>query len=539
MFRRLWVFGFALFGALGLMAGAGAQSAFAEVTPFDAPLLSCAQLYGDAKLAEIQALLAPRNMSIVERSSTTPPYVACQETLTDPSLGGGGDVFRYSLSYAPVTADDEAKVVAAVANPDPNAPIGESYASVIQDGLTFYYMPDAPGGSAFTFHNGFKFSGNDAALVQIAIANVDAHMAELNKPVATASAEPIAESPGTDVNAIALTGTNNQSWSTPSVFSTLAVFDLASISPQGVAAVAGGAVVFGALLAFPTLLLQRVTKVRYTEWSQRVQQVPFIARITSATQRELAKLPRTVAILLGLVVATIIIGLNNPAFGFNEESMRVFLSVFLGIAIESVAILAILAWNISRSGGEARIEFRAGSIVVVALTVLFTRLTNFQPGIVFGLLLILVIVKASPKVGEVANDALELALAMGVGFLAWLGYSAVSTLVGSGASVMLALSETLSAITLGTLSALPLLLVPIADLPGKRLFRERFKTWVVLAAASIALFFMIVMPFPDSWSTVSWPLLSWTLLFLAYALFAVIVWTVDVWRRSKSTHHAD
>lgn len=306
------------------------------------------------------------------------------------------------------------------------------------------------------------------------------------------------------------------------------------ITPAGAAAVAGGVLVFGALLAFPALLLQRVTKARYDDWVNRFERIDLFRTFSRRFGQSLSRIPSELVIAIGLVLAALIKGFTDPGFGFTEESGRMYFSILLGICIESLAILSFLMWRIRSSGGLALLVFKPGSIVIVALAVAFSRLTGFQPGIVFGLVLTPVLVRSSPKLKKTSTEILEIVLSVFVGLLAWVGYSAIEAFLPSSDFAALALKEALALVTLGTLSTLPLIMMPIADFPGARLFKADRRIWAVLTIGVSAIFFIVVMPFPESWTQVDWPIVWWSSFFVGFALFAVAVWTIDLVLRRRA-----
>lgn len=371
--------------------------------------------------------------------------------------------------------------------------------------------------------NGFIFEGTNEENVASAIKNVEARMAELNTPPATNEAQPTDQN-STDQNKVV----EITSIATPSVLSSLrTLFDI-NLTLGAIGTTVGGAVVLTILLAFPTTLLQQVINRRYSLFARRISTLSRWFNQTNMAVTQLVKpIPQWVRLSVGLLLATVITGFVSPTFGVNPQSLRVLLSIFWALIFESVVLLLITTIWVAYKGGVSRINFKFGSLLILLCTVLFTRFTGFEPGLVFGLILGLVLVVSSTKATQTNIFVVETVLAMILGVIAWVAYSLIYIEVAELSPEVSWLRETFSAITLGTLTALPLTLLPLGNLPGRIIFQTRKFVWTALIFFALILFFGIVMPFPESVQEVTWPLAAWLTFFGLYALFAVLVWSVD------------
>ena len=367
-----------------------------------------------------------------------------------------------------------------------------------------------------------------------AVLAVESRMAELNAPPPPPPSEtPVPIAADETRSGPALT-TDATSATAPSVLSKLKTLFDVNLTVGRVGAVAGGALVLSALLIFPTFLLQRVVRSRYTSIAQKLESTAnWWGRAWRTGTRTMLRLPAWASIGIGLFLASTLASFVSPTFGLNAQSARVFTSIFVSLLVESVLILVIMFRWIRRNGADARVELRLGSLAIVLLTVLFSRLTGFEPGIVFGLVLTLAVLTRTNKVTEAAESLFETVLAIGIGLLAWIGYSAVFVNGWSENVAGLWLQEVLAAVTLGTLTALPIALLPFGDLPGRKIFDYRPIAWLGLYAFVSTLFLGIVMPFPESIDRVSWPFSAWMTFFVGYTVFALAVWGVDQLQQGK------
>lgn len=327
--------------------------------------------------------------------------------------------------------------------------------------------------------------------------------------------------------------------STPSVLSGLPTVGDVDLSPRRLAATAGIAVVFAALVGLPGRLIEYAVGERIGRLEQLLAPVsrPFASRWHTVS-RLLAGLPRGVQIGSGLMLATLLAGFIEPQFGFNSGSLRLFSGLLLGFVIESLLGLLLIAWALRRRGLATTVEFKAASLLVVALAVMGTRLTGFEPGIVFGLLLVLSVSTAISPREQVRLTWAELAWITVLGLASWIGYSALRPALDGTAgvsSISLFAVEVLAGVTIGCLAALPLVLLPLAGLPGATLFRASRWSWAGAFAAAMALFITIIIPLPDSWQLIEAPFATWVALFVVYAVVAVAIWVVLMFLISDTT----
>jgi hypothetical protein len=314
-------------------------------------------------------------------------------------------------------------------------------------------------------------------------------------------------------------------FTTPSVLSELPTVSKA-ITVHSVLWAAAVTVVLVLLIAFPTHLFNTATEVgadRVREWWAR-RRPPRTEPAVTRREVEYRGWPLAV---IGVVAASLISSFVDPSFGFNSGSVRVFLSVFSSFVLDAVGGWFLLIYLVRRANPHTTATFRFApiSLLVVAAAVLFTRLTGFSPGIIFGLVAG-VAFGAALATAERARVALVgLGYSFVVAIIGWIAYSILAPVVGAHPSGgLLFLREMLSAIAIGGIAALPIALVPLRGLTGYDVFSWNRWVWGVAYAVGLLGFFVVLMPLPFSWSGVHINLIVWIAVYLAYALAGVLAW---------------
>jgi hypothetical protein len=163
------------------------------------------------------------------------------------------------------------------------------------------------------------------------------------------------------------------------------------------------------------------------------------------------------------------------------------------------------------------------AIIVVALSVLVSRLAHIEPGFLFGLVVGVMFARELRKAedGKLAVLATALLIAFGIG--AWLLFS---LLPAEGGVALQFTRDLLSATTLEAISTLVVALLPLAFLEGRTIFAWSKAAWVATYAVAVTAFVIIVVPMSDSWGDVSAPLFGWVTLFAVFGVVAIAIWAL-------------
>ena len=320
----------------------------------------------------------------------------------------------------------------------------------------------------------------------------------------------------------------------PSILSTLKTIPDAALTPPQVAVVCGSAVMLMLVVGYPGSLLGSVVGARYDRvvaWMRKR------LRAGSDASAERHSVPRWL-VWPGFLLAAIIAGFVDPAFGPNLMSLRVLASALLGFIVFNLGVWTLTRVVVTRLEPTSKpyIKFRWGSLVVVLVAVLIARLLEFQPGVIFGLVAGL----AFATTLALSRDALVILLGSGFGVVAaavgWIGYTLLSPVAGSN-PLLLFFSEFLSSMTIEGVSSLPLALLPLAALDGATLLQWKKWVWALAYALGLALFMIVLLTVPGSFAEMPGDFLRWLALFLTFAVVAVAVWAIDNFlsaRRRKS-----
>ena len=342
--------------------------------------------------------------------------------------------------------------------------------------------------------------------------------------------------------------------------STLSVLPTAAtaLNPANVVWAAAATVVLVLLIALPSHLLNTATETgsdRVSEWWKTTRErarATFGRDAADGTSAPKADDPPPKPVTFagwpiaagGVLVASLISSFIDPSFGFNAASIRVFLSILLSFLLDAVLGWFLLIVFVRRvnPGATARFRFAPASLVVVVIAVLFTRLTGFQPGIVFGLVAG-VVFGALIATREKARLALiTLGYSFVLAVIAWIAYSAIASGAGAHpAAPVVFVQETLSAMAIGGIAALPIALVPLRGLAGFDIWRWNRAVWAAAYAVGLIGFFVVLMPKPFSWATVGLSVWTWAGIYAAYALGAVALWLVAArpWRKAEAQAEAE
>ena len=330
-------------------------------------------------------------------------------------------------------------------------------------------------------------------------------------------------------------------WSAPSTLSTLPTVKTALTMHNALWA-AAITVVLVLLVAFPTHLFNTATEHgadRAREWWTK-RRPHLLARSAASTEVAYRGWPLAAA---GVLIASLISSFVDPTFGFNPSSVRVYLSILTSFLLDAVAGWFLLIYLVRRASPHATATFRfaPASLLVVAAAVVFTRVTGFAPGIIFGLV-------AGVAFGAVLATAEKARVALaGLGYsfvvavIGWIGYSILSGVAGAHPPAgTLFLQETLSSMAIGGIAALPIALVPLRGLTGFDIFSWNRWVWGGAYAIGLLGFFVVLMPLPFSWTGVHINLIVWIAIYLAYSVAAVVAWLILTrpWKHSDEPKEA-
>ncbi|MDQ2698990.1 MAG: hypothetical protein M3Y46_09375, partial [Actinomycetota bacterium] len=244
----------------------------------------------------------------------------------------------------------------------------------------------------------------------------------------------------------------------------------------------------------------------------------------------------------GVLAAALIASFVDPAFGVNVASLRIFASVLLSFTIDVVIGWLVVIWLVQRfrPGAAATFRFVPATLLIVVAAVLFTRLTEFQPGLVFGLVAGVVFGTVAATADKARAVLIGLGYSFAAGILGWVGYSLLATISDPSAIIVFA-RESLSALAIGGIAALPITLVPLRGMSGHVVWEWSRRGWAIAYAIGLVGFFFVLMPMPFSWQAVDLGIAAWVGIFVVYAVVAVGLWLMLArpWRNDDADVESD
>lgn len=311
--------------------------------------------------------------------------------------------------------------------------------------------------------------------------------------------------------------------STPSVLSSLK--DVSDVKNTDFRMAGLLTLVFGLLVLIPATLLDNAVATlmdRISAWW---------ARVSKSEGRP----SRWWMAAFGVAAAAVISGFVDPRFGLNEGSARTLLSIFVAFVLEVIIGWTIvgLLMKLAVRGSAKEYSFRWMSLLVVAGTVALVRFTGLEPGLVFGLVAGLGFAGLVSRAAEAWSAIIMIGYGAAVGTGAWFAYS---TMGPQTDPTMLFVRESLAALALAGIAALPIALLPLAGWEGRPIRDWSRLLWAVVYLAGLFAFFVMVMPMPEALTEIDGPLLTWLYVFAGYFGLGIVAWALT---RGGATAEAD
>jgi hypothetical protein len=301
----------------------------------------------------------------------------------------------------------------------------------------------------------------------------------------------------------------------PSTLSTLPTVAEA-INPLNLLWAAGAATVLILLVALPSQLVNSTVDKLSERGGTRLGKLPLTGWPIAAA---------------GVLVAAIASTFIEPDAVFD---LRVFASVLIAFLLDAVLGWFAVIWLVRRSDSDAKPTFRVLPIMLllVIVAVLFSRFTGFQPGLMFGLVAGVVFGSLASGLSRARVVLFELGWAFGLALLAWIAYSLIPPDI-------VFLRETLAAVSIGGIAALPVALLPVPGLAGRTVWNWNKPVWAISYALGLVGFFLVLMPRPFAWDSVDLSIWVWGAIFVAYAIAAVVLWLLVVKPWVRPSEHQE
>ena len=234
-----------------------------------------------------------------------------------------------------------------------------------------------------------------------------------------------------------------------------------------------------------------------------------------------------VGIFAFLVLSALLYGFLSPSFGLNDTSIASLIGILLGI------VVVILAFELPLARAQRKLLHDPGkvrvipmTIVVAMLCVVASRLTDFQPGYLFGLVAGYVFARDLALRDEARAHVWTAVWMLGISLAAWLALPVVDRNFSAQPLLDVLLSTALATIFVAGLEGLLFELVPLRFLRGEVVFAWRKSVWAILFLIAAFLFVWIMLQPQVGYlgSTRTSPLIPAIILFCTFGLFSVAFW---------------
>lgn len=317
---------------------------------------------------------------------------------------------------------------------------------------------------------------------------------------------------------------NRNTLSTPSSF-THALPTLATLfeNPGTLAVAVGLALAIMLLAALPTEILDSAVSSNLDRFG------PFLSRAGSWAERTTAWLNRVThssaaSSAIMIVLSSIIFGFADPDYGFNLVSVRLTLSIIVGLYVVYYIAPRISGVLIKRRWGlESEISIQPIALVFAIFGVIVGRLLGFSPGFLIGLAIGLELAANAKTLHKARSMAVQVSVIVGLALLAWLGYSLIA--LGGESSVWTGLvQDALTTITAEGLTGMLLGLFPLAFFEGKEVWDYSKRLWTGLFMITGTAFALLVLPTAVAPQKIGESLPAWLLVLGCFTVVSLGVW---------------
>jgi hypothetical protein len=284
------------------------------------------------------------------------------------------------------------------------------------------------------------------------------------------------------------------------------------------------------LVTFPSHLFNRTydeNHERIRAWWER--RLSWTNRLRAPNPSVHSTVRTAVTFAAMLLVGGILAALLDPRFGFNLRSFALFVGAVLAL-VAGTAITGAAAGVYRRARHEAgawQLRALPTGLAVAGFCVLISRLTNFQPGYLYGLICGVAFASKLSQREEGHVVAIASVSTLVVSVIAWLIWVPVSSNAAADPTGFgwALLQNFLAALFVSGMVGLLIGLVPLRFLPGEKLASWSRGVWaLVFGIASLAVIEVMLRPQSTSARVSSVPIWTTVGLFLGFGTASVMFW---------------
>jgi MFS family permease len=229
---------------------------------------------------------------------------------------------------------------------------------------------------------------------------------------------------------------------------------------------------------------------------------------------------------LALTTATaLLFGFADPRFGFSLASLRLFLGLAIALALVSYLTNAVVSrimqgrWKV-----DVEVNLRPLGLILTVVGVVVSRLFDFSPGFLIGLVLGLVISEKQLAKHAWRAVLLRTSILLGLALLAWFAFSLFDAKEEGGTFATELAIETLVAITTEAVVGLMVELLPLKLLEGEKLYEKSKVLWGALYLLTVFIFVVAVVPWEGNWAELGSSLWTWIGIVVGFGIVATGVY---------------
>ena len=228
----------------------------------------------------------------------------------------------------------------------------------------------------------------------------------------------------------------------------------------------------------------------------------------------------------------------DPTFGFSLTSLAEMLGLAIGLLVVLVAYGAPLIFFSRRHRIGMDIRALPATLLIAAMCVLVSRLTNFQPGYLYGLIVGFFFARHVTSDVEGKAEASAAGTSLVAAFVAWVVLAFLRGNGSTDAFTNALLQAATATVVVAGLENAVFAMLPLRFMPGGAVFTWNRKVWAVLIGLGIFGFAHVLLN-PSSGAgyladTSRTSFLTMVVLLAAFGLASVLFWA---WFRFRPDPH--
>jgi hypothetical protein len=232
-----------------------------------------------------------------------------------------------------------------------------------------------------------------------------------------------------------------------------------------------------------------------------------------------------------VLLSAVIYAFLDPTIGLDLDTLATIAGLALSLAAMLLAF-AIPLWILARGQGIGlSAEALPGTLIVAVICVVLSRVVDFQPGYVYGLIIGFSFTREVSKVESGRFEAIATGVALAVALVSWVALPAVRA--GDAGFMTTMLETALAGLVVAGLEAALFGMLPLRFLPGERVRAWNPRVWAgILGVATFAFAHILLNPssgyLADDTRTSFFTVIA---LLVGFGVFSVLFWGFFRFRR--------